>query len=551
MTGPVPRVLSIDDEPAILANIAAYLEDSGYTVLTAANGRIGLQMFRSEKPDIVLVDLRMPEVDGLEVLSRVTTEDPDTPIVVVSGTGVIKDAIEAIRLGAWDFLTKPIQDMAVLEHAVRKALERAQLRRENERYRRHLEEEIQRRTADLARTTDELRVANEKLRAEMAERLRMENEILKIRKFESIGLLAGGIAHDFNNILAAILGNVSLAKMFSVSDDRLYRRLSEAEKATVRARDLTQQLLLISKGGAPLRKRLSPIGDLIRDTATFILSGTNAQCVVHIPPEIWSLEIDEGQISQVVSNLVINAKQAMPDGGTVEVSAENVELGLGQVVGLAPGKYVKVSVTDHGVGISEEIADKIFDPYFTTKPTGSGLGLAGSYAIIQKHDGIIRFESQPGVFTTFHFYLPASPDRKAAPERVTENIRKGSGRVLVMEDDEGLRTLCSDMLGFLGYEADFAKSEAESVAMFARARGDGRPYDAVLLDLTVRGGGGARETLPKLVEIDPNVKAIVTSGYPNDPIVVECRKHGFRGSISKPFRTEDLHEVLRSVIEGS
>jgi PAS domain S-box-containing protein len=395
--------------------------------------------------------------------------------------------------------------------------------------------------------TRELTHANEKLRKEIKDRERMEGELVKAQKLESLGTLAGGIAHDFNNLLASISGNISLAMLDLQPSDGPYRQLEAAERASFRAQDLTLQLLTFSKGGAPV-KRTTVISELIKETAGFALSGSRVRHDFFFDDELWLLDIDEGQISQVIQNLVINADHAMPDGGTISISCENCIIGDSSGLPLRPGDYVKVSVEDHGVGIVREYLSKIFDPYFTTKQKGSGLGLATSYSIIKKHGGHIVVESELGVGTTFTFYLPASRAGRLLKPANETILRTGTGKILLMDDEEDVRQTTGDVLKRLGYEVQFAEDGARAIELYQEARTAGQPFDAVIMDLTVPGGMGGMEALTRLFAIDPKVKAIVSSGYSNDPVMADFQKYGFRGVVTKPYRIKDLGETLRNVL---
>ncbi len=382
---------------------------------------------------------------------------------------------------------------------------------------------------------------------DITERKRMEEELVKAQKLESVSTLAGGIAHDFNNILTAILGNISLGKMYDDLEKK-NSKLADAERACMQAKNLTQQLLTFSRGGAPIKKVTSMM-ELLENSATLALKGSNVRCEFSVPDDLWPAEIDQGQMNQVMSNIIINANQAMPDGGTITVQGENSIIEPEHGLPLQPGPYVEISIEDQGIGISENGLARIFDPYFTTKQTGSGLGLAVTYSIIRKHNGHIAVESQLATGTTFHIYLPASPEAVLAVEKKEEEkLIIGMGRTLVMDDEKYVRDLAAEMLSSIGYKVTTARDGAEAIEMYQEARDSGRPYDAVIIDLTVPGGMGGKETIQRLVEIDPEVKAIVSSGYSNDPIMASFREYGFRGVIAKPYKPRELSQVMHEVM---
>jgi two-component system cell cycle sensor histidine kinase/response regulator CckA len=388
---------------------------------------------------------------------------------------------------------------------------------------------------------------------DITDRKRLEEEQKRVERLESVGLLAGGIAHDFNNILTAILGNISLAAMEAAPGSELQSSLGQAEKASLRAKDLTKQLLTFSKGGAPV-KTLASLPGLLRDTAGFALRGSNVKCHFSIPPELWHAEIDEGQVSQVIHNLVINAQQAMPAGGTIEVTAGNMALSetlsLGRGLPLQAGNYVRIAVVDHGTGIPADHLDKIFDPFFTTKHKGSGLGLATSFSIARQHGGHLSVESEIGSGSTFYLYLPAST-QKSTPEQDKEEPVKpvGKARILVMDDEKGVREVAGRMLRHIGYEdVEYAADGAGAVSLYKAAMESGRPLTTVILDLTIAGGMGGMETVKALRKIDPSVKAIVSSGYADDSVMAGYREHGFSGMIAKPYTLKQLRKALGDVI---
>jgi PAS domain S-box-containing protein len=383
---------------------------------------------------------------------------------------------------------------------------------------------------------------------DITEKQKMEDELLKAQKLESIGIIAGGIAHDFNNILTGIIGYISLARMIVNPGERIYNMLSEVEKASLRATNLTQQLLTFSKGWAPIRKTVL-INELLKEASVFILSGSNVKCDFYIQDDLWPVEIDEGQITQVINNLVINARQAMPEGGAMEIKAENIEVDFMKNIPLKSGRYLLLSVKDHGTGIPEDIQSKIFDPFFTTRASGNGLGLSTSYSIIRKHDGYITLKSEPGEGTTFYIYLPAS-DKQARASIKHAHIQESgfSGRVLLMDDEDIIRKTATEMLNFFGLEVDSAVEGDEAYEMFVNAIESGRPYNLVIMDLTIPGGVGGRDAVKKFCDVDPHIKIIVSSGYSNDPILSDYKKYGFSGIVVKPYKMDDLYNQLKKFL---
>jgi PAS domain S-box-containing protein len=381
----------------------------------------------------------------------------------------------------------------------------------------------------------------------VTERKRIEEERLTTSKLESLGTLAGGIAHDLNNILTVISGNIGLAQIEAPGDAAsLLSYLAKAGQAAQHAAHLSSQLLTFSKGGAPL-KRITSISELLGQAAEFSLYGSNLRADTDIPAELWKAEIDPGQIEQVINALMINAREAMPHGGTVRVSARNVELGEKHGAFLPPGRYVKIAITDRGGGIDEELATKIFDPYFTTKPTGSGLGLSIGYSIVKKHGGMLHLENFSPDGSTFAFYLPAADGELLKPE---PSPREGvfhfnHQRVLVVDDEAAIRDLTSELLGTLGYEVTAVPDGAEAIKTYERALRHGENFQAVILDATIRGGMGGLATIEQLRNLDPNVTAIICSGYSDEAALSEFLTYGFRGALPKPFTRNELAEVLR------
>ncbi|MFI5303515.1 MAG: PAS domain S-box protein [Nitrospiria bacterium] len=386
---------------------------------------------------------------------------------------------------------------------------------------------------------------------DITDRKLREEDHLKIEKLESLGLLAGGIAHDFNNILTAIMGNISLAKSFLDSKEQLLNRLDDAEKATLRAAELSQQLLTFSKGGAPVKKIVS-IQSLIEHVVHFTLSGSNVQSQLQFEEGLWPIEVDEGQMNQVIQNLIINAKQAMPSGGTIRIEVKNLSVTEqnSQDYELRIGNYLTIFIHDQGIGIPKEYLSKIFDPYFTTKSEGSGLGLSITHSIIKRHQGIITADSSPKGGTTFIICLPASP-LAPAPKGSLESdaMIPGKGKILVMDDEESILSLAKEILTHLGYDVELVKDGIEAVRIFKKAKDSACSFDAVVTDLTVPGNISGVETLRRLREIDPQVAVIVSSGYYNDPAMADYKSFGFSDCLRKPYRAFEVSQTIKRVLK--
>jgi two-component system cell cycle sensor histidine kinase/response regulator CckA len=364
---------------------------------------------------------------------------------------------------------------------------------------------------------------------DIRERKLLEEHLQQEEKMEAVGRLAGGIAHDFNNFLAAIVGNVALAKIHAKDEGEVLRRLSELERAALRARELTQQLITFARGGAPLKKA-GTLPELIRDAAVFVLRGSNVRCRFSFPPDLWLAEFDAGQIIQVIQNLVINADQAMADGGNVEIQGENVTITEAYHLPLKPGRYIRITVSDDGCGIPKGNLPKIFDPFFTTKAGGMGFGLSTAYSILKNHGGYLDVDSEEGQGTRFFFFLPAVD----APA----------------DDDPRIREVYKSLLNHLGYSALAVSRGEEALAAYQKARGVGKPFDAVIMDLTIPGAMGGKEAVKRLLELDPDAVAIISSGYSNDPVMADYRSYGFREVIAKPFTSERLSEALWNALKS-
>jgi PAS domain S-box-containing protein len=387
--------------------------------------------------------------------------------------------------------------------------------------------------------------------ADITERKRAEEDRLILNRLESTAILVGGIAHDFNNLLTMILLNLELAETLIPPGEELANVLEQAKQAARTSGGLIQQLLIFASGGAPIRKP-TRLAELIEASVRLAVGGSRLRCDFSLAEDLWPTEVDPGQTGQVFRNLALNAREAMPEGGTISVRAENVVLGPHEHPSLPPGDYVRVSITDRGGGISKDVLPRIFDPYFSTKLRGAqkgmGLGLAICHAVIQSHGGAITVQSEPGVGTTFHLLLPASrkplqPEKASVPAGVLRHER-----ILVMDDEEVVRKLVRRLLQQMGYEVELVEDGQRAVGAYESAKGQGRPFDAVILDLTVRAGVGDKETIRELLKIDRAVKAIVMSGYANDPVVLEPERYGFKGVLTKPFDRQSLWKVLARVL---
>jgi PAS domain S-box-containing protein len=381
--------------------------------------------------------------------------------------------------------------------------------------------------------------------------LRILEERAKANKLSALGLLAGGIGHDFNNILMTIMGNVSMARTELPETGPVALALDEAEQACLRARQLTWQLLTFSKGGIPSRKTVK-LARVLTESVDIALRGTNLRYTLDIDPGLWTIDADETQLVQVLTNLLLNAQEAMPNGGTVAIQAENAvesESRSEHALRVEPGRYVRVSITDTGIGIPPQNLSRIFDPYFSTKHRGSGLGLATTYSIVKNHGGFVAVESQPGRGTTMRINMPATVVEHAVVEPVlTPAATRRRRRILVMDDEASVRTLAVNMLNFLGFQAEVVESGRVAIERFERALRKGRPFDAVMLDLVVPGGMGGKETMDQISRLAPEVKAVLVSGYAQETVVEEYREHGFGAVITKPFTLEELNTTLRSIL---
>lgn len=625
-----PLVLIVDDDAGNRYLLGRALRSAGFELREATTGAEGLAAIAQAPPDLVVLDVRLPDVSGFEICRRLKagTATRHVPILQVSAERISnEDQVFGLEQGADGYLTHPI-DPAVLVATARSLLRIRQteqalthsevsLRAEKDRLAVTLDsigdgvitanadgavelmnpvaqrltgwtqtEAGGRRLREVFKFVDEAtretlaydggdnRLQHGVLLArdgsecfiegsiapirgqgdavagqvlvfrDVSERRRLEAGLVRAQKLESLGVLAGGIAHDFNNMLTAVLGNISLARLPDIEPDPL---LEEAEKACLRARGLTNQLLTFAKGGAPI-KRTTALDTLLTDAVGFALRGSSVQCVFDIAADLKPVEVDVGQITQVVNNLVLNAIEAMPAGGTVRVEARN-SLAPPANSGLPAGAYVSFAVIDQGIGIPPNHLARIFDPYFTTKKRGSGLGLAVVYSIVEKHGGTIDVTSSANAGSRFMVYLPASTQRLAQAAAAPEwHAARGSGNILIMDDEEAILRFASKALGEMGYRVKTARDGRSALEAFEQAQAAGTPFDAVILDLTVPGGMGGRECLTSLRRLAPNVAAIAASGYSTDPIMCEPRRFGFSAVVAKPYLPQELSRIITEVL---
>ncbi len=414
-----------------------------------------------------------------------------------------------------------------------------------------LRKEVEYLTKALSELREKYEVPGEKgaLKAAAGE---VRSEILKMRNLESIGTLAGGIAHDFNNLLMAVTGYIALAKTHLDPQGAVYELLSEAERISFKGKELTQQLITFSKGGEPAKKIIN-LNALVRETLEDAMAGSGINTLFSIPDALNRIEADEGQIKQVINNIAVNAREAMSRGGTLRVSIDRIFTERDEKTPLDRGDYVRISFEDEGRGISDDVLPRIFDPYFTTKVMGSqkgtGLGLAVVYSIVKKHNGGVAVESVLGKGTTIILYLPLPAPARVTKIKETPQKPAPKGKILFMDDEKIIREIAAQIINRLGYEAIMAENGLEAIELYVKERNSGGRFEVVILDLTVKRGTGGKETMTELLRVDPKVKAIISSGYTNDPAIARYSDFGFVGAITKPYKAKDLKDLIERVVE--
>ena len=500
------KILIVEDDRFSAEDTKNMLEGLGYIVpAIVSSGEEAIEKVERHTPDLALMDIVLKsEMDGIETAERIRTRF-NIPIVYVTAHAGKELMERAKTTEPFGYIIKPYKN-AELHTAIEIALYKH----------------------------------------------KMEAQLRRTQKMEALGTLAGGIAHDFNNLLSVILANISLAEDDIKPEVGRSEFLEVAAKATMRAKDLTSRLVTFSEGGEPVKK-VTSIGELVKDSVTSTVGGSGIDCEFSIPDDLSLVEIDPGQMKHVIHNITNNAREAMTGEGRITIYCENVTIGEQDALILNDGEYVKISIKDQGTGISKESLQKVFDPYFSTKEMGThkgmGLGLSACYSIVKKHGGLITVESAVGIGTTTHIYLPAAgvESEKIGEKHDLAECQSTIRRILVMDDEEMMRTTASKILTRLGYEAEVSIDGAEAIELYKKARESGEPFDAVILDLTNQFGMGGKETIRKLLEIDPDVKSIVSTGYSNDSVVANFREYGFRGALTKPYTINELSNAINEL----
>lgn len=499
----------------------------------------GIEQLKKRRFDLVLLNLTLPDSCGIDTLLDTIEASQGEAIIVLTDTDDETLSLKALKLGAQDSLNKHRINSEDLRRSILHAIERSNLLRSHEA-----------RTEGIQCDATILRdITNQK---------KAEDELFKSEKIESISLLAGGIAHDFNNMLTAILGNISMIRIDLDESHQHSAKLVAAEKAALQARLLTQQLLSFSKGGAPLLE-VTTVSEMVEECAQFILRGSKVKCSIEKDDDLWSVDADKGQVSQVVNNLIINANQAMPDGGEIRIRMSNLHVRRTEVPALRFGDYVCIELRDEGTGISPQNLNKIFDPYFTTKGKGNGIGLASSYSIITTHKGTITVDSSIGKGSIFRVYLPKSkqlapgksnPPEAKKKETAKEKIHRGKGRILVMDDMEAMMIVAGEILTVLGYDVEYSTNGNEAIKAYKAAKDEGNPFDACVFDLTVPGGMGGEEAANILKDYDPNLVAIASSGYTSSNVMSDYKNSAFKAVLPKPYRIKEMSDILHELLNS-
>ena len=534
------EILLFEDNGVAATQMTKHLDLSklDFNISIATRLADGIEQLKTRRFDLALLNLNLPDSRDIDTLHTVMKASQGEAIIVLTDTDDEILSLKALKLGAQDSLNKHRINSEAMHRSILHAIERSNLLRSHE-------ARIEGLQCDATILRD---ITNQK---------KAEDELFKSEKLESISLLAGGIAHDLNNMLTAILGNISILRIELGESHQHSAKLVAAEKASLQARLLTQQLLTFSKGGAPALE-VTTISEMVEECAQFILRGSKVKCSIEKDDDLWPIDADKGQVSQVVNNLIINANQAMPDGGDIRIRMRNLQVRHAEVPALKLGDYICIEVGDEGIGISPHNLKKIFDPYFTTKTKGNGLGLASSYSIIKMHRGTITADSSIGKGSIFKVYLPksmqiapaANPFEAEKEEPASEGIHRGKGRILVMDDMEAMMVVAGEILTVLGYDVEYSTNGNEAIKSYKTAKDAGDPFDACVFDLTVPGGMGGEEAANILIDYDPNLVAIASSGYTTSDVMSDYKNSAFKAVLPKPYRIKEMSDVLHELLNS-
>jgi len=524
-------ILIVDDDENTRETLSLIFEQKGYQIETAGTGQEAIEKAQKRFFNVALLDIKLPDMQGIELLAPLKEKHPDMAMIMVTAHASLETAVSALNKGASFYITKPFNMDEVLS-TIREVLEKQRLVIEN----RQLLRDVQRELA-------------ERIRAEERKE-KLETQLLHAQKMEAIGTMAGGIAHDFNNLLMGILGNVSLMLFDIESNQQNYDGLKRIEQCVQRGTELTKQLLGFARGGK-YEVKPTDLNEIVNNSSD-MFSRTRKEITIHgkYETQLWVVEVDRGQIEQVLVNLYVNAWHAMPGGGDLYLQTENVILGENDLKPhyVEPGKYVKVSITDTGVGMDEATRQRIFEPFFTTKEMGrgTGLGLASVYGIIKNHGGMIQVYSEKGEGTTFNIYLPASEKKIVKEKKLPEKLLAGKETILLIDDEEVILDVGEQLLKKIGHKVITAESGEEAIETY---RENKHEIDIVILDMILPGMGGA-ETYERLKEINSNVKVLLSSGYSIDGQAAEILERGCNGFIQKPFTLKKLSQKIRSILDS-